>query len=255
MKNFKFLATSLLILGILVLMIWAMVKENDQTCTGISIVIRASEEPTLITKSDVLTILQQNNVEWDGEKMKEIDLASVHNILTHENYIKTVDKVHFSGSKLQIEITLHKILLAVETKDGKKFLLDDQGTYLPYSPKVENDVIIANGFIPNTFQKKEIITPDKKELYELFFVASLIKADKDYEKWFRKIDINDKKEITLYPSSGKLPVLFGTMQDAEKKFKALKFMYCEVLPYTNENKYAQLDVRFQNRIVATKSKS
>jgi len=255
MKIFKFIASFLLILGIFALMVWAMVKENDQTCTGISVIIHASGEPKLTTKSDVLTILKQNNTEWEGKKMKEIDLASIHKILDRENYIKAVDKVLFSGSKLQIEVTLYNILLIVESKEGKKFLLDDQGTFLPYSPKVENDVIIAKGFIPNTFHVKETITPEHKELYELFRVASLIKTDQDFERWFNKLNINDKQEITLFPSSGKLPVLFGNMQNAEKKLKALKFMYSEVIPYMKDDKYAQLDVRFQNRIIATKSKS
>jgi len=254
MKILKFLTSFLLIIGILVLMIWSAVKANEQTCTGISVVIHDSEKSQLITKSDVLTLLKQNNEEWEGKKMKEIDLASIRKVLARENYIKTVDKVHFSGSKLQIEITLYHILLAAENREGKKNLIDDQGVFLPYSPKVENDVIIVNGFTQNSFQKKETITPDNKELYELFCVASLIKADPDYSTWFNRMEINEKQEITLYPSSGKLPVLFGTMQDAEKKLKALKFMYREVLPYTDENKYAQLDVRFQNRIVATKSK-
>jgi cell division protein FtsQ len=255
MKIFKITASFLLISGILVLMIWAAVKANDQNCTGISVVIYASGEPELITKSDVLTILKQNNVEWKGKKMKEIDLTAINKILARENYIKTVDKVHFSGSKLQIEITLYNILLVVDSKDSKKFLLDNHGTYLPYSPKVENGVIIANGFISNTFLKKETITPDHKELYELFIVASLIKADTHLATWFNKMCVNDNREIILYPSSGKLPVLFGTMQNAKKKLQALKLMYCNILPYMNADKYAQLDVRFQNRIIATKSKS
>jgi cell division protein FtsQ len=255
MKILKIIASFLLILGIFVLMIWAIVKTKEQTCTGISVVIHASGETKLIAESDVLAILKQNNAEWEGKKMKELELSFIHKILAQENFIKTVDKVHFSGSKLQIEITLHEILLAVESKEGKKFLLDTQGVYLPYSPKVENDVIIANGFIPNTFHKKETITPEDKELYELFYVASVVKTEPAYATWFNKMSMSEKQEITLYPSSGKLPVLFGTMQDAEKKLKALKYMYSEVLPYTDESKYAQLDVRFQNRIIATKSKS
>jgi len=255
MKIFKFIASLLLIIVILSLMIWAMVKEKDQICTGISVQIHALGEPKLITKSDILAILKQNQVKWEETKMREIDLAFVHKILAKENYIKEVDKVHFSGSKLQIEITLHNILLEVESKDGRKILLDDQGIILPYSPKVKNDVITAKGFIPNNFQKKETITPAHKELYELFYVASLIKADQEYESWFNKMEITDKQEITLYSPFGKIPVLFGTAQDAENKLKALKFMYSDVLPYMEDGKYTQMDVRFKNRIVATKSKS
>jgi len=255
MKIFKFIASFLLILGILSLMIWAAVKSNDQTCKDISVVIHASGENKLLSKSDVLAILKQNNIEWEEKKMKEIDLAAIHKILTDENYVKEVNKVHFSGSKLQIEITLYNIFLVVETKDGKKILLDDQGIYLPYSPKVENDVIFANGFIPNSFQKKEAITPYNTELYELFSIVSFIKAEPKFANWFNRMYVNDKKEIILYPASGNLPVLFGTRENAEKKLKALKYMYGNVLPYIEDGKYALLDVRFENRIVATKSKT
>ena len=255
MKIFKFIASFFLLLGILSLMVWYIVKTNDQTCTGISVVINDSSEPVLITKSDVLNILKQNNATWEGKKMIEIELPFFHKILAQENYIKSVDKIHFSGSKLQIEITLYNILMAVECKDGKKFLLDTEGIYLPYSPKVENGVIVSTGNISNTFRHKEPFNPENKELSELFHVASLVKSYPEFATWFNKMNINEKQEITLYPSSGILPVLFGTKEDAENKLKALKYMYSDVLPYMEEGKYALLDVRFQNRIVATKSKS
>jgi hypothetical protein len=255
MKIFKYIAYFLLIFGIIALVIWAALKENDQICAGISTVIHASEQSKLITESDVLSILKQNNMEWEGKKVKEIDLVSINKILAQEDYIKSVDKVHFSGTKLQIEITLYNILLIVEANDGEKFLLDAQGVYLPYSPKVENGVITTCGFIPNSYSKNETITPENKELYELFYVASLIKADHGFANWYKKMEINKRQEITMYPSSGKLTVLFGTMQEAEKKLKTLRSMYENALPYMNDNKYAQLDVRFQNRIIATKSKS
>ena len=255
MKFIKIIASFILILGILVLMVWAALKVNDQKCTGISIVIHASGEQELLSKSDILNILKQNGTEWEGKKIKEIELTSIHKILALENYIKSVDKVHFSGSKLQIEVTLYNILLEVESNKGKKFLIDVNGIYLPYSPKAGNDVIAATGFISDSFQKKEPVTPENNELYALFTIASLIKADKFYSTLFQKLYVNNKQEIILYPSVGKMPVLFGTMQDAKEKLKTLKYMYKEVLLYTDENKYAQLDVRFKNRIVATKTKS
>jgi len=255
MKIVKITTSFLLTLGILFLMIWSIVRAHNQKCTGVSIVIFAPGKSELLTQSDVLNILNQNNMEWEGKKMKEIELSVINKILTQENYIKSVDKVHFSGSKLQIEVSLYDILLEVNSNTGQKFLLDVEGTYLPYSPKVGNDVIVVNGFINNTFQQNKTITPENNALYEVFTVASLIKKDSFYAALFHKIYVNDKQEFVLYPSVGKLPVLFGTVQDAESKLKTLKYMYEEVLPYMKDDKYAQLDVRFKNRIVATKTKS
>ena len=255
MKIFKIIASFLLLFGILALMVWAGIRASDQTCTGISILIHAPENPELLTKSDISDILQQHHTTWEGKKIKEIDPAEIHKILAKENYIKSVDKVHLSGSKLQIEVTLYDILLEVNTKAGEKFLLDVNGTYLPYSPKTGNDVITATGAIPYTFRKKETITPENNELYQLFTVASLIKKDPFYADLFHKISINNKQEVILHPSYGNIDVVFGTTQDAENKLKTLRYMYNEVLPYMSENKYAQLDVRFKNRIVAKKNKS
>jgi len=255
MKILKFVVSFLLFLGVLFLLVWAGIKSNDQRCNQISILINSSNEFKLLTESDILHVLKQNNMECEGKTIKEVELASIHKILAKENYIKTVDKVHFLSSKLQIEVTLYNILLEIQLKNGEKFLLDENGTYLPYSPKVGSGVIIAQGTFQSNYKKKETISMNDYELSELLSLASHIHADPFYSELFCKLDINEKQEITLYPSVGQLPVLFGTTLDATKKLKSLRYMYKEVLPYMNEDKYARLDVRFKNRIIATKSKA
>ena len=252
MKIAKFIVSIVLFLGITVLAVWAILKTDDQTCNEVSVFIYSSNNFVLLSDSDVLDILKKNNIKCVGEAIKDIEPTAIHNILAQENYIKSVDKVHLIGTKLQIDITLYNILLAVNCKTGEKFLLDENGVYLPYSPKVKNDVIVVKGNIPYSFHKKEIVSPDEPELYEIFSVASLIKKDPFYSKRFHNLEMNEKQEIILHPSVGNLPVMFGTLQDAQNKLKTLKYMYKEVLPYMNDDKYAQLDVRFKNRIVATK---
>ena len=255
MKFLKILVSLLLILGIVVLTVWAGIKANNKSCTAVSIRINDAGESALLSKSDILLILEHNHIECEGKPMKEFDLSSIYRILANENFIKSVDKVHFLGSKLHIEITLYDILLEVETQNRQNFLLDVEGICLPYSPKIKNDVIVCRGCIPDGFRKKELITPDNYELYELFVVASFIRNDPFYAPLFQKLYINEKQEIILQPSVGNLPVLFGSMQQAEQKLKTLKYMYEEVLPYVEENKYVRMDVRFTNRIVATKNRT
>jgi len=255
MKIVKFIVSFLFFLGILVLMVWSIIKSKEQTCNQISILINSHKNTELLTESDVLHILQLNKLEWKGKAIKEIDPASIHKILAQENYIKTVEKVHFIGSKLQIEVTLFDILLEVQPKSGEKFLLDVNGTYLPYSPKAENGVIVAQGTILYNFKKKETINQGDHLLSEIFTIATLIREDTFYSALFKRLSVNDKQELILHPTDGNLPVLFGVAKDAPNKLKSLKYMYDEVLPYMDEGKYAQLDVRFKNRIVATKSKT
>jgi len=255
MKIIKFIASFLLFLGILVLLVWAIIKSKDQTCTHISVLIKGSKNTQILTESDILHILKTNHSEWEGKAKSKIDLTSIHKILSRENYIKSVEKVHFLGSKLQIEVTLFDILLEVQSKNNEKFLLDVDGTYLPYSPKAGNSIIIAQGVIPHNFNNKGTLNQGDYLLSELFIIATLICEDSFYSELFKQMNVNDKQEIVLYPSVGNIPVLFGTTEDAQSKLKSLKYMYEDVLPYMNEDKYAQLDVRFKNRIIATKSKT
>jgi hypothetical protein len=255
MKIIKLIASFLFIFGILALIVWSGIEAKKQTCTIASIVIHATKNSELINKSDVLNILKQNKMEWEGKKIEEIEQPVITKILEKENYIKSVDNVHFSGSKLQIEVSLYDILLVVAPQSGEKFLLDVNGIYLPYSPKTGSDVIVATGNIPRFTNTNSNVTFENKELYDLYTMALLIKNDPFYEDLFHKLYIDNKQEITIFPKDGELPVLFGNMQDAENKLKTLKYMYKEVLPYMNADKYAQLDVRFKNRIIAKKTKT
>lgn len=255
MKIVKIVASFLLILGILALVVWTGYKAKKQTCSDIAVVIHDVGNSELLTKSDVLDILKVNHLEWNGKRIEEIDLSIITKVLEKEKYIETVENVHFSGSKLQIEVSLYDILLEVAPKTGEKFLLDVNGVYLPYSPKLRSDVITASGSISPAMKKTGTTAIDNNNLYQLYNLATLIKNDPFYADLFNKMYVNEKQEIILYPTDDKLPVLFGNMQNAEKKLKTLRYMYHEVLPYMSEDKYAQLDVRFENRIIAKKSKS
>jgi cell division protein FtsQ len=252
MKIIKIIASLLLILGIFVLIVWTGMEAKKQKCTGISIVIHAAKECEMLTKSDILNILKKNNIQWEGTLIEEIKQPDITKILEHEKYIKSVDNVHFLGSKLQIEISLHHILLEVHPNSGERFLVEVNGAHLPYSPKCGSDVIVATGFIA---QKNGTASIENTDSDEIFYLASLIKNDPYYEDLFHKLEVTPKQEFILFPSFGTIPVLFGTTQNAENKFKTLKYMYKDVLPYVSDDKYAQLDVRFQNRIIATKTKS
>jgi len=255
MKIIKIIASFLLILGILALVVWSGHRAKKQTCTGISVIIHDAGNSELLTKSDILDILKENHLEWDGKRIEEIDQPAITKILEKEKYIETVENVHFSGSKLQIEVSLYDILLEIAPKTGEKFLLDVNGVDLPYSPKLKSDVIVASGYISPAIKKNGTTAIENNDLEQLYTLATLIKNDPFYADLFNKMYVNEKQEIILYPTDEKLPVLFGTMENAEKKLKRLRYMYHEVLPYMNEDKYAQLDVRFENRIIAKKSKS
>jgi len=247
MKILKIIASFLLIFSIIALIVWSGVEAKKQKCTEISIVVHAAENSELLTESDVLNILKRHNLEWEGKLIEDIKQPEIKKILEKEEYVSSVDKVHFSGTKLQIEISLFHILLEVQPNQGENFLIDVDGNYLPYSPKGGSDVIVTTGNIP---PRSDLPSVHHTEHSGLFHLAQLIKDDPFYEALFREMEVNSKREIVLKPTVGNLPVLLGNVQNVEQKLKTLKYMYEEVLPYVDNDKYTLLDARFQNRIIA-----
>jgi hypothetical protein len=70
MKIVKIIASFLLIVGIIVLMIWAGIRSNKKNCTDLSVVFHEAAEPALLSESDIKNVLLHHNIKWEGVSTK-----------------------------------------------------------------------------------------------------------------------------------------------------------------------------------------
>lgn len=253
MKIFKLVTSSVLVLGILALLTWIGFNSYKSTCSEVKIVINCSGINQLYTENEIIEILKKNNLEPLNRQKSEIDLPKILTVLLQQDYVKSVEKVHFLGTKLHLELTLFDVLLYIRNSSNNCYLLSTDGTFLPITPKVRNGVFNVSGYIPSDIRKKEKATPELPELYALYSLCSMFAEDTFYSALYQNITINEHQSIAFTPTIGNHQVVFGTIHNAQDKLKILKYMYEEVLPYVAPNTYSKLDLRFKNRIIATKS--
>lgn len=247
MKIFRLIASIVLIISVFTVVVLAIVKMPNRTCSKLEVNVHTQNESVMLTQNDVEKMLAKADIETVGKKMKDVDLASITSLLKANPYVQEINFVHFAGTKLVIDYTLRTALLHVYTNDGDEYFLDPEGALMPYTLKMTDFLAIANGSIHQHYKKGATAN---KELTPVLELAKLIDQDSFLKSQFRQIYRNANNQLELVSTIGNQIVLFGNTDNAEEKLENLRHVYQQGIPRKGFDQYAQLDVRFKNRIIA-----
>lgn len=243
----------LLVIGVIVLIMLSFTHMRNRECSDIKINLQYAGENSPVSENEIIKLIDSHNIATIGIPIKEINTDSIRSLLDSHDYIRSVDQIRFIGKTLTINLIIKDFLLHVFPPNGKQFLIDSEGEILPYSNKVQERIIIVNGFIDNTYKTNSNITlQSKSPLLMAFNIAKEIQNDEFSRAQFRQLYINEQQEIELIPSAGKMIILFGDDNNATEKLQYLREVYRNGLIYMNIHQYTQLDVRFKNRVIAKK---
>ncbi len=247
MKYIRAIVRIILIISVLVITIVAIVQVPKRQCKRVEVVPHTQNESVVLDQQDVERMLADAGIETVGKKIKEVDLPAINKMLKENPYVKEINFVHFAGDRLVIDYTLRDIILHVFTNDGTQYFVDADGVLVPFTDKVKDYLFIANGSIYQHYKKGAQAT---KELVPVVGLANLLRADDFYSKQFRQIYRNNHGQLELVATLGNQVILFGNMENADEKLDNLKQVYANGLPRKGYDKYALLDVRFKNRVIA-----
>lgn len=251
--RFKAIVIILLVLTVGVLVGIGIVNKNKQVCEDVQIDIVHRGKDMLLTQNDVLNLLKQSNVVLKGTKQNEISKTEIESALRRSCWFDTLSNLTFKGDVLMMEVAVKHPFIQVYRENGDTYLIDEAGRFLPYSSKVKESLIVLNGNINVAYSPQNTVNNVKdKSLYEAYQIAQMISKDEFCRNQFSQIHINSNKEIELYGEIGRQVVLLGHVDNAAEKLENLKLIYKDALVYMGLNKYKQLDLRYKNRIVATK---
>lgn len=247
MRYFKAITRIVLVVSVLAVVVVAMVKIPQRRCDAVQVGAHTQNESTLLTQADVERMLTEKGIEIIGKRIKDVDLTEVTAALENNPYIKTINFIHFSGTRLLIDYELRHLVLHVFDKDGGQYFVDEDGVLVPYTGKMKDYLIVANGNIAQTYKKGATVKGDLKQVLN---VTHKIMADEFYLAQFRQIYLNEHHQMELVASLGNQIILFGTDENADEKLDNLKVVYKEGLSRQGYGTYAMLDARYKNRIVA-----
>lgn len=231
----------------------SIVNMHKQVCEEVQITVKNTGKDVLLTRQDISNLLKEANITLVGTPKNEVKKSIVDKALKKNNWYGGLEEFSFNGNVLTIQVAVKKPFMQVFPSVGDTYFVDNQGGFLPYSDKVTTELVVLTGNIQTAYAPAGNVKDVKeKSLFEAFQVAQLIQQDEFLNAQISQLFINQEGEIELYGRVGRQVVLFGHADGAAEKLANLKTAYQDALVFLDADHYKKLDLRFTNRIVATK---
>ena len=106
MKVLRLIIKIIIILGLIVGVFFAVLKQRNRTCEHIEVALQYEGRECPLSKAEVLSQLSLHHVEVEGVSVKDLDLAAVYKVLEKNPYIDTIYPIYFTGNTMNLELKL-----------------------------------------------------------------------------------------------------------------------------------------------------
>ena len=241
---YKTLLKILILLGVVAYLIFALVTfsrpADGQDCTGLDIVIEDNHGTGFVGENEVREWLVSHNKFPEGEKLTDIDLAQMEQVLEKNPYIDRALCYTTAEDKVVIRITPRIPLLHVINQKGEDFYIDNQGGTMPRGHHTLN-LIVVTGNVPSS-TAGALYSP----------MARVITEDSLWSRQIQEIHVDADGEIWLTPEGAIHIVLLGDTSNIADKLARLAVFYNEGLNKAGWNIYKTISLKYDNQVIATK---
>lgn len=244
MKIFKIILKTLLLIGTLAYLIFALVKVSRPTeemvCTGVEIQIADSGQICLIDKAAIENYLTKQKISPKGRTLADVDIKGVEAKLSANPYIDTVNIFHTATGKVCIRVRPYHPMLHIIAQDGDEFYIDDQGVIIPASD-IATDVPVVTGYATRKFASSQLVT-----------LGRYLRDNKYWHEQAQQIDIDKKGNVELIPRFADQHILLGEPKNIADKLTRVKMFYEKAMPKAGWNKYKIINAAYKGQIICTK---
>lgn len=246
LKRFLWLAFSA---GVLVLLTLA-IKEKLQT--GIKeflVEIEYTESTKRLINAEYVQDEVRKELGFDVErsKIKDLDIRKLEEVLNNNQFIDSIE-LYINGRNELVAEVIQKNPIARIISKNETFYLDEKGDYLPLSPVAAVRVPVITGnleqFDPG-YKLEEL--HQYKDIFELI---TSIRKDEFADALIEQIHVESNGEFLLIPKLGKEKIILGDVTNLGDKIFNLKQFYKEGLTREGWGKFAYLDLRYEDQVVA-----
>lgn len=215
-------------------------RTEDRICEAVDIQITDSLEGGFVTTDYIHNILTKNKFFVEGQKLSNIDMQKLEEILCNDPYVDSAICYCSAASHLCIDVIPQRPILHIIQDNGDNYYLDGSGATMPVG-NMNIDLCIATGNITKNFAKKNLLG-----------FAKFICEDEFWNNQIEQIHVTDNHEIELYPRVGEHVIILGSIDNFQKKLDHLMVFYKNGLNKTGWNKYSVINLSYDGQIVCTK---
>lgn len=252
------------IAGMIVLLGFANYKQVNAVCKNVLVTVNEGEGHDFVDGNDILQLINSKG-KLIGKSFANINKTLLEKIVMSNPFVERVEVYSTLDGNLHIDAWQRDPIVRVYNMQNEQFFIDKNGAFMPVSEKYTPAVIVANGFIFNTYSEMKIAPPPilknsnnidsltiPRMINQVYKVASFVANDTFWSANTQQIFVNELQEIELVPRVGDHRILIGDTTDLKSKFDRLFLFYQKGLSNTGWNKYSLINLKFKDQVVCTK---
>jgi cell division protein FtsQ len=234
--------------GLIVLLVAAIRKEDNQLCTGIHVVIKGVSNNFFVDKKDILKAIDEYiDGSPVGQPVHLLNLKALEDDLQKNIWVKQSQLFFDNNSMLQVIVVEREPMARVFTTSGTTFYIDSAIAMLPLSEKYSARLPVFTNFPSD---KAVLLKKDSLLLRDIYTISMAIQKDTFWMAMIDQIDITPQRSFELVPKVGNNIIVFGDAVNATEKLHKLLLFYKEVIVKTGWDKYSVINVQYANQVVA-----
>ncbi len=253
--------------GLLTLLSFVNEKQQSLKCTAIDVQIDDQVPHDFIDEREMLDIINSHS-KIIGSSIGSINISLLEKKIMANPYVEQAEVYSTIDGKLQVNVVQRDPMIRIITMQDEHFYIDRKGKFMPVSDRYSTPVIVANGYIFDTYSEMQIpvwsgdslktdtaIYRSEPILSQIYKLSQFLDVDTFWNAQLEQIYVNAQQEIELIPRVGNQRIILGTTDDLEGKFKRLYIFYTAGLNKMGWNNYSIINLKFKNQVVCTKINS
>ncbi len=213
---------------------------EDRVCETLVIETEDGSVHNFVDSSYIHSILKKNKIALKGEKLSQINLQEIEDLLKENPYIDSVDCYHTDRGALCISVFPQRPVLMVMAAGGEQYYVDRKGNTMPMD-KFNLSLCVATGNISREFAAKGLLP-----------LAEYIHHHPFWSKQIEQIHVASEDEISLHPRVGEHTIILGDTRNFEEKLDRMLLFYEKGLPRVGWNRYKSINLAYKGQIVCTR---
>ena len=253
-----------LVLVALVLSLGFVSRSEKEVLTDkLDIAILNNEENLFLSEGDVSAYLTERYEALEGRKLSAIDLPRVEQLLNEHPAVENAEVAGSYNGEIHITVAQRNPILRVMNRDGESYYLDDRSRLMPLSEKYTAQVMVANGYLFEPYDRRYVYPVEQmaksktfrdfSKLDDLYAIATYVNADSLLSRLIHQLYVNAEGDVELYPVYGCQRIIFGDTSAMKEKFAKLNLLYSKGMNRVNGwELYSTLNLKYKNMVVCTK---
>ena len=236
--------------GMVVLLVAAITKKNNEHCVKTEIAISGVQNNFFIDKKDVLDILQKvNGGKLENKPIRNFDLASMETALQKDKWIRKAELFFDNNDVLQVKVSEREPISRIFMESGASFYMDSTLKRLPLSDKFSARLPVFTNFPADI---KPLSKKDSSLLKQIRLLSEYIISHPFWMAQVEQIDITPAVTFMLVPKLGDQLIDFGSADNYQQKFDNLLTFYKQVESKAGWNMYSTIDVKYIGQVIGVR---